>query len=81
MSERSACPDPARLKGILHGTLSDLEQEELIGHLDGCAECRRRLDDLATGDGSVTEITRRLAYQITVGRDRHGPRRRSRDGD
>jgi putative intracellular protease/amidase len=46
-----SCPETDRILVLLGRALSDEEEAELARHLDGCADCRRRLDDL--GDGQT----------------------------
>jgi len=50
MTTVPACPEAARLQGLVSGTLTEEEEADLIRHLDSCASCRRTLDGLA-GEG------------------------------
>jgi hypothetical protein len=43
------CPTPEKLDALLRGELPESEQERLAQHLEQCAECQRRLDELAGG--------------------------------
>ncbi len=54
------CPDAARLREMLAGTLPHQEQEELTSHLDTCITCRQTLDELATEGESWSELARKL---------------------
>ena len=49
MNQRTACPEPNRLKGLLDGVLSDDEESQLNLHLEICEDCGRRLDGLVSG--------------------------------
>ena len=55
----SSCPDPERLRLLLAGTLTDGEQAEVISHLDGCPDCQRDLERLASGEHTWGETARR----------------------
>ncbi|HKA07816.1 MAG TPA: protein kinase [Gemmataceae bacterium] len=47
----ATCPDPAVLRGLLDSSLPEPVQAEVVAHLDSCAHCQERLQDLAA-DGS-----------------------------
>src|SRR5204863_9384440 len=47
-----ACPDVARLRGLLDSSLPDPEQAELTGHLDSCECCQEQLEELAASGSS-----------------------------
>src|SRR5205823_3442048 len=46
MPEQS-CPDAARLRELLAGSLSTAEQDALSRHVEGCEACQKALDELA----------------------------------
>src|SRR5690348_1089164 len=46
----SVCPPPDKLLGFASGELSDDQSATLEQHIDGCAECRAVLSNLARGD-------------------------------
>ena len=45
------CPEEARLKEHLEGSLPAGEEVEIVSHLDACAECRHLLETLADAGG------------------------------
>jgi hypothetical protein len=45
----AACPDLGRLASLLAPAAAAEADDELVRHLDECADCRRRLDELAGG--------------------------------
>jgi serine/threonine protein kinase len=53
MTPEQACPDPARLRDLLAGTLPADTQATLTGHLDTCPNCQRALEALAAGDSPL----------------------------
>ena len=61
MTNAPDCPASESLERLLEGTLGDDEQAALTGHLDGCEGCQRRLEQVAAGDASLTNIARQLA--------------------
>ena len=46
---------PDRLDAFLNGKLAHRDEEQLAAHLDECAACRRRLDELAAEPNSWTK--------------------------
>jgi anti-sigma factor RsiW len=40
------CPDPRLLRQLLNGALSVAETEPLAQHLEGCAACAARVQEL-----------------------------------
>ena len=49
MNGTPLCGDPVRLKRLLENALGEIEQREVVSHLDTCAECQRSLESLAAG--------------------------------
>src|SRR5438128_4515296 len=47
MPELQTCPDAARLREPLAGSLSAAEQDALSRHVEGCDACQKALDELA----------------------------------
>jgi serine/threonine-protein kinase len=60
MTPSHICPDPTRLQGLLNATSPSDEQAELMEHLEGCAACRQRLEELAAGPESWRGVVRNL---------------------
>ncbi len=56
MSGRLGCPDLVQLRAALDGDLPAEEQIALVSHLDNCADCRQRLDDLVSGAGPWADL-------------------------
>src|SRR5262245_59547215 len=52
MTAQPSCPDPARLRELLDGTLREPQQAELTSHLDTCVSCQQTLEMLAAGGKS-----------------------------
>ena len=49
MTTNQPCPDPSRLEELLGSVMPEKEQIELIEHLDGCADCQERLEQVVGG--------------------------------
>lgn len=47
------CPETARLHGVLNCTLPDPEQAAVVAHLDSCADCQVKLEQIAVAGSSV----------------------------
>src|SRR5437588_451248 len=63
MAAATTCPEPARLAGLLAGTLSEHDRRDLTGHLDGCASCQASLEQLAVGDTGLALAVRAAAAE------------------
>src|SRR3954454_21901995 len=57
MSDMSTCPRTDRLLRLLGDDLPEIEQTELIAHLDSCPDCRGTLDRLAARSGLWNDLT------------------------
>jgi len=53
MSPHESCPEPARLKDLVDGSLADDERTALVAHLDACESCQRALEEMACGGSSL----------------------------
>ena len=53
MLPHESCPEPARLKDLIDGSLPDDERTVLVAHLDACSSCQRALEEQACGGSSV----------------------------
>jgi serine/threonine-protein kinase len=60
MTPSQSCPDPTRLQRLLDATSPSDEQAELMEHLEVCAGCRQRLEELAAGPESWRGVIRNL---------------------
>ena len=52
----SNCPRPDRLLRLLGDDLPEIEQTELVAHLDSCPDCRGALDRLAARSGLWNDL-------------------------
>ena len=43
------CPEPARLRALINGSVSINEQAQLTNHLDHCQSCQQVIENVATG--------------------------------
>jgi serine/threonine-protein kinase len=60
---QTACPEPARLKGLLDGTLPPADGEALTTHLEACVRCQQALEGLAADGESWAALRRHLTRQ------------------
>ena len=56
----SSCPDPARLRDLLDGTLADPDQAGLQAHLETCPRCQQTLEDLVADRADWADVARHL---------------------
>ncbi len=57
---QTTCPTPDRLEAAINGHLTEVEQSDIIKHLDGCNLCQSVIEKIAVGSShiiSVGEIT------------------------
>ena len=59
-SMTTSCPTPEQLKGLVDGTLPDVEQTATQTHVDGCAACQQALESLVQGSESWDSALERL---------------------
>jgi Protein kinase domain len=52
----SSCPHPDRLLRLHSGDLPEIEQTELVAHLDSCPDCRGALDRMAARSGLWNDL-------------------------
>ena len=50
MATNTRCPDKAEFERLLTGPDTEAEESQVVGHLDTCAECRKTLEELASGE-------------------------------
>lgn len=58
MAAEPRCPHASSLQALVEGTLADEQQVELAGHLEDCADCRRRFEELAAASGVPSDAGR-----------------------
>ena len=63
MNSQLACPEPARLKLLLDGSLPESDQAELTGHLETCENCQQTLESLVAGSETWAEVALQLGRQ------------------
>jgi uncharacterized protein (TIGR03067 family) len=49
MSFSTPCPEPARLKDLVNGSVTGNEQTALTSHLESCERCQQKLEELVAG--------------------------------
>jgi WD40 repeat protein len=55
------CPNPERLLGFLNGSASESDSQEVARHLELCAGCERRLEELIGGVADLRQLPATLA--------------------
>jgi hypothetical protein len=68
MLQPADCPSTAILRSLLAGSLREPEQAELILHLDNCAACQQRLEELAVGDRAGSDTGYQRGGRVTEGK-------------
>jgi WD40 repeat protein/multidrug efflux pump subunit AcrA (membrane-fusion protein)/protein involved in polysaccharide export with SLBB domain/anti-sigma factor RsiW len=56
----TSCPDPAKLKALLDGTLPGSEEAQLQSHVDTCPSCQHSLESLVAGKESWSGAAEQL---------------------
>src|SRR5262249_46248383 len=64
MTAREACPDPSRLRALMHNELSVAEQERIVLHLNDCEHCQGVLERLTSEDNAWAAGLRGLEQAI-----------------
>ena len=54
------CPDCHELQQLLEGSMGDSRQQELVGHLDSCTCCQRKLEGLAECESRICELVEHI---------------------
>lgn len=54
----AACPDPALIRDLLNGNLSEAKQSELSSHFDLCPTCQQQFDTEAAGPRFLGDVAR-----------------------
>jgi tRNA A-37 threonylcarbamoyl transferase component Bud32 len=67
MTPAGKCASPKRLSLHLNGSLPEVEEASIVGHLDTCHECQATLEGLATKGMTLLKTAR------AVGRDSYEP--------
>lgn len=60
MATPTNCPDPARLRDLLDGSLPEAQQAELTAHLETCESCQQAVEGLVAGRDSWVGAARQL---------------------
>ncbi|HEY7423356.1 MAG TPA: protein kinase [Gemmataceae bacterium] len=81
MASDPPCPAPFVLKQLLDGIVPEAEQARLQGHLETCAACQQRLQQLAAGGDSWAEAVQHLGAEPPRGEALRQAMERLRDKD
>src|SRR4051812_32080439 len=54
------CPKPEELKQLIDGSLPRQEQEQCTTHLDFCACCQTKLEEIATQGSNISKVVEHL---------------------
>jgi len=60
------CPDQTLLREHLDGSLPVDDEGGVVSHLDGCEQCRRALENLATGGERWLAVARQIGEEPPV---------------
>jgi eukaryotic-like serine/threonine-protein kinase len=60
MNNTTTCPPTEELRELIHGSLSSDRQSLCTEHLDSCACCQARLEELATEGTNLSRVVERL---------------------
>src|SRR5262245_27762376 len=63
MSPQIPCPEPARLRELLQGSLAGTIEAEVATHVELCGSCQRQLDELSAEAELDPEMARRLGRE------------------
>jgi eukaryotic-like serine/threonine-protein kinase len=73
MSSTTACPSAQQLRELLGGSLSAEQQEACMQHLDQCAGCQAKLEELATGGSNLPALVQRVNEAVPVAASAYWP--------
>jgi eukaryotic-like serine/threonine-protein kinase len=73
MKPTTACPSTDELRQLLGDSLSDQQQESCAQHLDRCACCQAKLEELATGGTNLSQLVERLDQSEPVAASAYWP--------
>lgn len=65
MTDHKLNCDPELLRQSLHGSLIEIQEEQLAAHLDRCEDCRNQLQTLAVGQNEWAKIQGILVDETT----------------
>jgi serine/threonine protein kinase len=60
MKTSTACPETEELRQLLDGSLSGDRQEEYTHHMDSCAGCQAKLEEIATEGTNLSRVVEQL---------------------
>ncbi len=60
MNDEHACPPTEELEQLLHESLPEHREQQCVAHLDDCACCQAKLEDLAHGGTNLPRLVERL---------------------
>lgn len=56
MNAPITCPTPEQLDALIHGSLSDQENDSVTSHLENCTDCQKTLQTTASGEIPVDAL-------------------------
>lgn len=56
------CPTTFQLGQLLQGTLDEVAEADLEGHIESCLDCQQRIERLAVGQRTSDELAKRLRH-------------------
>lgn len=77
MNSTTACPSTEVLRELLGATLSGQQQALCVQHLDQCACCQAKLEELATGGSNLSQVVQGLHESDPVAASAYWPAIRS----
>src|SRR5262245_3299919 len=70
---KTPCPATDELRELLGGSAATLQQEAWTRHLDQCAGCQAKLEDLATGGTNLSRVVVRLHQEVPAAQSAYWP--------
>src|SRR5262245_25212288 len=73
MKPTTACPSTDELHQLLRDSLPDSRQEQCAEHLQQCACCQAKLEELATSGTNLCKLVERLQSSLPAGQSAYWP--------
>jgi len=77
MNTTTACPSTEELRELLGGALSGEQQATCTQHLDQCACCQAKLEELATGGTNLSRLVERAHESEPIAKSAYWPAMRA----
>jgi hypothetical protein len=81
MNTATTCPTGDELRRLLGGSLSDQRRRECTDHLDGCAPCQARLEEVAIEGTRLSQVVRGLHQAAPMATSAYWPALRALDAE